>query len=96
MTKGEVPVRDMGRVGKELGRLEAVLEKRAKVEDKAAEIEDLEEVRRLVVLRERCGLGTREPFCLFYLLCSTAILSVPLSLYPHADVSTCSSLYTSV
>eukprot|EP00752_Nemacystus_decipiens_P007340 g6566.t1 len=44
MTKGEVPVRDMGRVGKELGRLEAVLEKQAKVEDKTAEIQDLEEM----------------------------------------------------
>lgn len=47
MTKGEVPVRDMGRVGKELGRLEAVLEKQAKIEDKTAEIQDLEEVYRL-------------------------------------------------
>lgn len=45
MTKGEVPVRDMGRVGKELGRLEAVLEKQAEVEEKTAEIQDLEEVR---------------------------------------------------
>lgn len=45
MTKGEVPVRDMGRLGKELGRLEAVLEKQAKVEEKSAEIQDLEEVR---------------------------------------------------
>ncbi|CAM9300797.1 unnamed protein product [Scytosiphon promiscuus] len=44
MTKGEVPVRDMGRVGKELGRLEAVLEKQAKVDDKTVEIEGLEEV----------------------------------------------------
>lgn len=53
MTKGEVPVRDMGRVGKELGRLETVLEKQEKVEDKTAEIQDLEEVRRWV------GLGLR-------------------------------------
>ncbi|CAM9173101.1 unnamed protein product [Ectocarpus sp. 6 AP-2014] len=44
MTKGEVPVREMGSVGKELGRLEAVLDLQAKVEEKAAEIQDLEEV----------------------------------------------------
>ena len=48
MTNGEVPVRDMGRVGKELGRLETVLEKQGKVEDKTAEIQDLEEVRRYI------------------------------------------------
>lgn len=44
MTKGEVPVREMGSVGKELGRLEAVLDLQARVEEKAAEIQDLEEV----------------------------------------------------
>ncbi|CAB1108212.1 unnamed protein product [Ectocarpus sp. CCAP 1310/34] len=44
MTKGEVPVREMGSVGKELGRLEAVLDLQAKVEEKVAEIQDLEEV----------------------------------------------------
>lgn len=44
MTKGEVPVREMGSVGKEVGRLEAVLDLQAKVEGKAAEIQDLEEV----------------------------------------------------
>lgn len=43
----------MGKVGKELGRLETVLEKQAKVEDKTAEIQDLEEVRRLAVRRKR-------------------------------------------
>ena len=45
MTAGTVPVRDMGAVGKELGRLEAVLEKQVAVSAKASEIRDLEEVR---------------------------------------------------
>ena len=44
MTAGAVPVRDMGRVGKELGRLETVLEKHAAVSAKALEIRDLEDV----------------------------------------------------
>ncbi|CAM9560476.1 unnamed protein product [Ascophyllum nodosum] len=44
MTAGTVPVRDMGAVGKELGRLEAVLEKQVAVSAKASEIRDLEEV----------------------------------------------------
>lgn len=44
MTAGTVPVRDMGRVGKELGRLDAVLEKLADVSSKASEVRDLEEV----------------------------------------------------
>lgn len=44
MTAGTVPVRDMGRVGKELGRLEAVLEKHAAISAKDTEVADLEEV----------------------------------------------------
>lgn len=44
MTAGAVPVRDMGRVGKELGKLETVLEKHEAMLAKALEIRDLEEV----------------------------------------------------
>lgn len=44
MTMGTVSVRDMGRVGKEFGRLETVLERQAAVSAKATEMEDLEEV----------------------------------------------------
>lgn len=47
MTAGTVPVRDMGKVSKELGRLEAVLEKQSAVSAKASEIRDLEEVWRV-------------------------------------------------
>lgn len=62
-----MPVRDMGRVGKELGRLETVLEKQAEVEEKTAEIQDLEEVHRLV----------RPPHpCLFPFFCLFASLSL--------------------
>eukprot|EP00904_Undaria_pinnatifida_P012233 jgi/Undpi1/813/HiC_scaffold_10.g04277.m1 len=47
MTAGAVPVRDMGRVGKELGKLETVLEKHEAMLAKALEIRDLEEVMRM-------------------------------------------------
>ena len=79
MTKGEVPVRDMGRVGKELGRLEAVLEKQAKVEDKTAEIQDLEEVSRWAVPREGQG---RAPFPSLVLFCVS-----------HDSLDACCSLH---
>lgn len=59
MTAGTVPVREMGTVGKELGRLEAVLEKKAAVSAKASEIRDLEEV--------RCA--RESPTCLFKRAC---------------------------
>lgn len=85
MTKGEVPVRDMSRVGKELGRLEAVLEKQAKVEDKTAEIEDLEEVRRLVVLRERYRSRER-PLPVYCFSSPSAILSFPCICPRYADL----------
>lgn len=45
MTAGKLPVRDMGRIGKELGRLEAVLAKHAAATEKASEARDLEEAR---------------------------------------------------
>lgn len=45
MTAGKLPVRDMGKIGKELGRLETVLAKHAAATEKASEARDLEEAR---------------------------------------------------
>lgn len=45
MTQGKVPARDMGRISKELGRLEVVLEVQAAATAKRLEAKDLEEAR---------------------------------------------------
>lgn len=52
MTAGTVAVRDMGKMGKELGRLEAVLAKQAAVTEKASETRDLEEARRKIAKKQ--------------------------------------------